>query len=265
MACRGARAACRALTRRDEGGGEATREKVLVHPELQMWPDAAMDWRALQYNAGLLLREGNPGTRVLTVVFYHCPGVGGIRKHRVDLEFYEEPSLLGLTYWSVGLGDLDAEPYAEQANPMGWALAAWMRQQRETRVELRLRLVEKILRLVRADEYQELLLDTVQSYYKLSRAEQRAEERLARSGRYGEVDEMEQTWLGRIKAKERREAAVEALQRALVGLLQTRFPDASESIVAGVERIRKQADLEELISRAGTATSLAEIEPLLDP
>jgi hypothetical protein len=65
---------------------------------------------------------------------------------------------------------------------------------------------------------------------------------------------MEQTWLGRIKAKERREAAVEALQRALVGLLQTRFPDASESIVAGVERIRKPADLEELISRAGTAT-----------
>ena len=63
--------------------------KVLVHPELQMRPDAEMDWRALQYNAGLLLREGNPGTRVLTVVFYHCPGVGGIRKHRFDMEFYE--------------------------------------------------------------------------------------------------------------------------------------------------------------------------------
>src|SRR5205809_3253724 len=31
--------------------------KVLVHPELQMRPDAEMDWRALQYNAGLLLRE----------------------------------------------------------------------------------------------------------------------------------------------------------------------------------------------------------------
>jgi hypothetical protein len=47
-----------------------------------------------------------------------------------------------------------------------------------------LRLVEKILRFVRADEYQELLLDTVQSYYRLSRAEQRIEERLVRSGRY---------------------------------------------------------------------------------
>jgi hypothetical protein len=104
--------------------------KVLIHPELQMQSDTERDWRALQYNAGLLLREGNADTRVLTVVFYHCPGEGGVRKHRVDLDFYEEPSLLGLTYWSVGLGDLQAEPYAEIENPMGWALASWMRQQR---------------------------------------------------------------------------------------------------------------------------------------
>lgn len=86
--------------------------KVLVHPELQMQPDAEMGWRALQDNAGLLLREGNPGTRVLTVVFYHCPGVGGIRKHRVDMEFYEEPSLLGLTI--------------AQRAPGAWGWATWM-------------------------------------------------------------------------------------------------------------------------------------------
>src|SRR5258708_4143050 len=63
------------------------------------------------------------GTRdALTLVFYHCPGVGGIRLHRVDLDFYKEPSLLGLTYCSVGLGDLEAEPYAEQSNrvPTQW-------------------------------------------------------------------------------------------------------------------------------------------------
>jgi hypothetical protein len=57
------------------------------------------------------------------------------------------------------------------------------------------RLVEKILRFVRAEEYQELLLDAAQSDYRLSRAEQRTDERLVRSGRYGEVDQMEQTWL----------------------------------------------------------------------
>jgi hypothetical protein len=240
---------------------------VLVHAELQMQPDAAMDWRALQYNAGLLLREGNPGTRVLTVVFYHCPGVGGIRKHRVDLDFYEEPSLLGLTYWSVGLGDLDAEPYAQQENPMGWALASWMRTPRETRVELRLRLVEKILRFVRADEYQELLLNTVQSYYKLSRAEQRAEERLLRSGRYGEVDEMAQTWLGRIKTKERREGRhegeVSAAQRAVQRAILVRFPEAPPSLTDRVEQIRNLTALESLHDRVIAAGSLEEVERLL--
>jgi hypothetical protein len=237
--------------------------KVLVHPELQMRPDAEMDWRALQYNAGLLLREGNPGTRVLTIVFYHCPGVGGIRKHRVDLDFYEEPSLLGLTYWSVGLGDLDAEPYAEQQNPMGWALASWMRQPRETRVELRLRLVEKILRLVRADEYQELLLDTMESYYRLSKAEQRAEERLVRSGRYGEVDEMAQTVLGRMQSRARREAQTETLQQAVQQAILTRFPEAPAELLDRVEQQRSVRALEALHRQAILAKDLAEVEAQL--
>ena len=222
-----------------------------------------MDWRALQYNAGLLLREGNPGTRVLTVVFYHCPGVGGIRKQRVDLDFYEEPSLLGLTYWSVGLGDLEAEPYAEQTNPMGWALASWMRQQRETRVELRLRLVEKILRLVRAEEYQELLLDTVQSYYRLSRTEQRAEERLVRTGRYGEVDEMAQTVLGRMKARAQREGEVLAAQRAVQRAILVRFPEAPPGLGDRVEEIRNVTALENLLGRVIVAESVEEVERLL--
>ena len=204
---------------------------------------------------------------MLTVVFYHCPWVGGIRKQRVDLDFYEEPSLLGLTYWSVGLGDLEAEPYAEQNNPMGWALAAWMRQQRETRVELRLRLVEKILRLVRADEYQELLLDTLQSYYRLSRAEQRAEERLLRSGRYGEVDEMAQAVLGRMKAKERREGRhegeVSAAQRAVQRAILVRFPEAPPGLGDRVEEIRNVTALENLLGRVIVAESVEEVERLL--
>jgi hypothetical protein len=241
--------------------------KVLVHPELQMRSDIEMDWRALQYNAGLLLREGNAGTRVLTVVFYHCPGVGGIRKHRVDLDFYEEPSLLGLTYWSVGLGDLEAEPYAEQQNPMGWALTSWMRQPRETRVELRLRLVEKILRFVRAEEYQELLLDTVQSYYRLSRTEQQIEERLVRSGQYGEVADMEQTWLGRIKTKERREGRQEgevlAAQRAVQHVIRLRFPEAPPGLAERVEQIRTVTALENLLDRVIVAESVEEVEQLL--
>src|SRR5262249_29653474 len=79
--------------------------KVLVHPELQMRPDTEMDWRVFEYNTGLLLQEGHPRTRVITVVFYHCPGMGGIQERQFVLDFYEKP-LHRITYWSVGLGEL---------------------------------------------------------------------------------------------------------------------------------------------------------------
>jgi hypothetical protein len=142
---------------------------------------------------------------------------------------------------------------------MGWALASWMRQPREQRVELRLRLMEKILRLVRIETYQELLLDTIQSYYKLSRAEAKAEERLLRSGRYGEVEELTQTVLGRLAAKERRETLQQAVQQAIL----TRFPEAPASLVERVERVRNQVALEELLRRVILAPSLVEVEALL--
>jgi hypothetical protein len=232
--------------------------KVLVHPELQMTPDPEMDERALEYNAGLMLREGGRRTRVLTLVFYHCAGTGGIQERRAVLEFYGT-EVHTVTYWSVGLGELEAAAYAERENPMGWALASWMRQQRDRRVELRLHLLEKILRFVEGEEYQELLLDTVQTYYKLSGRERRAEERLLESGRYGEVKEMAQTVMERKAARARQEA----MQLAVREVIRTRFPGAPESVTDPVARIRKVATLETLLRRVTLAASLEEIERLL--
>jgi hypothetical protein len=237
--------------------------KVLVHPEIQMVPDATMGERVLEYNAGLLLREGVPGTRVLTVVFYHCAGMGGIREQPFALDYYGT-SVHGVTYWSVGLGELEAETYAEADNPMGWALASWMRKQREGRAELRLRLLEKILRHVRVESYQELLFDTIQSYYKLSRSEAKQEERLLRSGRFGEVEEMAQTVLGRIEARARREAERETLQRTAVDVITAKFPIVPETLLSRVEHLRDLKRLNDLIRRAATASDLSEIEVLLD-
>jgi hypothetical protein len=244
--------------------------KVLIHPELQMTTAKDMDWRVFEYNAGLLLREGHPGTRVLTIVFYHCPGNEGIRERQFSLDFYEK-SLHQITYWSVGLGELEAEAYAETDNPMGWALASWMRQQREQRVELRLHLIEKILRFVRDAAYQDLLLDAVQTYYRLSQRERKAEERLLQTGRYSEVDEMAQTVLGRMKARERREGREEgrqegeelALQRAVKRAILARFPAAPATLTDPVGLFQEPALLEELLTRVILASNLEEIERLL--
>jgi hypothetical protein len=246
--------------------------KVLVHPELQMRTDAEMDWRVFEYNAGLLLREGNPRARVLTVVFYHCPGAGGIQERQFALDFFEK-SLHQITYWSVGLGELPAEEYAARENPRGWALAAWMRQQREGRVELRLRLVDKILRRVQDTAYQGLLLDTLQTYYKLSGRERRLEEQLLRTGPYAEVEAMAQTVLGRMEARARREGRQEgrqegeelALQRALKLAILTRFPEAPARIADRVDQIGDRTALEGLIRQTILARDLTEIEALLAP
>jgi hypothetical protein len=111
----------------------------------------------LQYNAALTLQQANPNARVLTFVFYHCRGVGGIREQRHCLEFHGH-SPLTAEHWSVGLGDLDAEQYGESEiaglPPRGGAtraLAAWMRQQPPGHLELRLRLLTKI-RLGKCDQ-----------------------------------------------------------------------------------------------------------------
>jgi hypothetical protein len=201
------------------------------------------------------------------------------------------------------LGDLEAEAYAESDNPAAWALAAWMRQQRPGRVELRLRLVEKILRFVRDEEYRRLLLDAVRSYFTLSKAEQAEEERLLQSRAHGEVNEMLQTELGRLEERARREGRQEgeeqarqqmqtelgrleerarregrqegeeqarqqmqeALQRALMGVVESRFAPVPESLAARIRQVEELSRLEELIVRAAAAVSLEEIERLLAP
>jgi hypothetical protein len=230
--------------------------EVLIHPEIQMQPDEEMDWRVLQYNAGLLLQEENPKARVLTFVFYHCPGGGETQKRLHQLEFYGEMTL-AVGYWSVGLGELDAEPYAASDNPMAWALASWMRQPRIGRVELRLRLLDKILRFGQDEWYRQLLMDAIQSYFRLDAREQQEERQLLRSEAYAEVDEMLQTELSkRDQATERR-----VLQNALLTVVRSRFSTVPAGIEERVRRERSLATLDRLIQRAATAATLDDIWP----
>jgi len=184
--------------------------EVLIHPEIQMQRERDMDWRVLQYNTGMVLQRRSADTRVITFVFYHCGGAGGIRKQRYVQEFYGE-TLLEVGYWSVGLGDLKAEEYAETDNPMAWALASWMRKPRKGRVQLRLRLLERILRFVREPGYRRLLLDTVRTYFALNAAQKAEEERMLQSSRYGEVREMFKTEFERLEEEAERRGRERAL------------------------------------------------------
>jgi hypothetical protein len=267
------------LTRDTEG-----RElEILIHPEIQMEADPAIGWRVLQYNAGLTLQQANPNARVLTFVFYHCRGGGGVRRARHELEFYGEPTL-GVGYWNIGLGELDARRYAEQPNPMAWALASWMRQQRRGRALFRIRLQERIIRSVTDEHYRWMLLNTVRTYFWLSPEEAAEEERLAHSKRSGEDEEMFEgmlhTELGRLEEEARRrgwqegrqEGLEEGLERgcqtglqgALLSILRARFPASMPQVEARIRQLDDLALLDNLIQRAATAASLEEIGIPLD-
>lgn len=257
--------------------------EVLIHPEIQMKTDADIGWRVLQYNAGLTLQQASRNARVLTLVFYHCRGAGGIQKRRFTLDFYGEP-LLEVGYWSVGLGDLDAERYAESEIPIAWALASWMKQRRESRVRLRLRLQEKILRSVEDVPYRRLLLNAVRTYFKLNGAEQRQEEELLRSEEFGKgVSEMfEQylhTELGKLESDAKNQGLQEGLNRglqeglnrglqeglnrgrqdALLTLLRSRFSGIPNEVIASIQNLTDPDSLDALIRRAATAASLEEV------
>jgi hypothetical protein len=238
--------------------------ELLIHPEIQMRTEADIGWRVLQYNAGLVLQQANPNARVVTIVFYHCRGAGGIQEQRHRLEFCGR-SLLEVGYWSVGLGDLDAAKYAASENPIAWALAAWMRHQQRGRAELRLGLLTRILRSVRDEHYRWLLLDAVRTYFKLGPVEQLEEQRLLQSGRYREVEEMAQTELGKLADAARREGRREALQEALCVVVRSRFPSAPKSLEARVQAVESVQTLNRLLRRAATARTVEDILGSLDP
>lgn len=234
--------------------------RVLLHPEVQMEAAADMGWRVLQYNAGLTLQQADPNARVLTIVFYHCRGgrrARGIRRQRHRLDFHGETTL-EVGYWSVGIGDLDVEEYAAAANPMGWALAGWMRQPKRGRAALRLRLLGNILRQVTASGYRRLLVDAVETYFVLGPAEQAEEQRLLESGPFKEVKAMYDTVLGRLE----HDAERKALQHALLTVLRSRFPSAPEGIGEEVGKLHDPEVLERLIRRASTASRLEEVLPV---
>ena len=113
----------------------------------------------------------------------------------------------------------------------------------------------------------------------VSRTGRRAEEQLLKSREYGEVEEMAQTVLERMKAKERRagrqegrqegreegrqEGRQEALQEALTAIVRNRFPAAAEEYEARIRQVvtnllsnaLQHTAEQHQIGRGGTAVS----------
>jgi len=227
--------------------------EVLLHPELQARTDREMDRRALRYNAGLTLQRDAPNVPVVTVVFYHCKGAPGVHYHWCPQEFYGQTTL-GVGYWSVGLGEMDAREYAEKDNPMAWALASWMRQPRRGRARLRLRLQERIIRSVEEETYRDVLLETVRTQFHLSERDEDEERRLIRD----ELDREVRVEMLTAFDKLRLEGERHATQESLLEFLAARFQTLPEGLEERVRQIHDLDRLHALIRRSGSARTLQE-------
>ena len=200
---------------------------------------------------------GRPKLPVLGIVFNHCKGAGeAVRETSYRLPLLKRDVNIYF-FWEVFLGNLDAEKCIEGDNPAGWMLSCWMKWPRGSGGRLRFRAIQKILRNVADEEERELLLNTVQSYYKLNTTEQAEEAQLMDENE--EVAEEMMTAFDKRERKGRIEGNVDALLRVLA----LRFPDEASSVEPRLRTIHSAKVLSNLFDKAVMANSFDEIRPLL--
>ena len=238
--------------------------EVLVHPEIQAQTYAQMDWRMFEYNTGLILQRNNPDVPVLGFVLYHCAGAGGIQERHFKMDFYGR-TIHDMTYWSIGIGDLNAEDYISSDNPAAWALTAWMRKPKGRRVRMRLEMIQRILSRVQEPGYRQVLFDALLTYFRLNRREEVETQQILESGEYGEAGEEMMTVLEKLEAKGRREGQREALQNSLLLYLRTRYIEVPADLEAQIRAISNIDRLNELIAAAYRSQHLEDFIHLLHP
>ncbi len=227
----------------------APRDALLLHLETQAQPDPTLPERLRTYNTALENREGLPALSVAFLPFGNG-GAGPRRAARlVHYRLGLDRRYARLSYWLIGLRDLDAWRFARSRRPVGVALAALMRPGSEGRVALKLALVRQLGTSVLDDARGALLVNCVQTYLQLTAVEQVEYARRAREEEGGMVEMTELTWVEQMEA--RGEARVVTRQ------LRTRFgpiPDDLETRLTNLDA----AAIERLADRVLQVHSLDE-------
>jgi len=229
------------------------RDAILLHLETQAQPDPTLPERLRTYNTALENREGLPALSVAFLPFGNG-GAGPRRAARlVQYGLGLDRRYARLDYWQIGLRDLDAWRFARSRRPVGVALAALMQPGSEGRGALKLAIVRKLGASVLDDARGALLVNCVETYLRLTAAEQVEYARRAREEEGGTVEMTELTWVEQMEA--RGEARGEA--RVVTRLLRTRFgaiPDDLELRLTNLDA----AAIERLADRVLQVQSLDE-------
>lgn len=225
-----------------------------------------------QYYALLWARYEFP---VFPVTVYLRRGRSALseEEYRVDLFGREQ---LRFRYAAVALARFEGQEYVEKGSPVAAALAALM-SRREAREPLKLRLLmmERVALSGLDDARKFLLLNLIETYFKLAGDERQKFEGLLSRDPYREVKEMQLTWAEEMIEKGRKEGLkkgrqegrqvgmIEGKREALLRQLTTKFGPLPEETVSRVQALESLEKLDDCLDQVLTATSLAKYGALV--
>ncbi len=151
---------------------EGKPEILLVHVEVQARTEPEFARRMFEYYAILRIRYRLP---VLPIVLYLRGGAESTVAEYVDELFGQEQ--LRFRFRSVALARLSAEEYVG-TSPLGAALSALMHRGKSRKLELRREMLVRVLQSELSRALKFLLLNIIETYFRLSTEEARRFRRL---------------------------------------------------------------------------------------
>jgi hypothetical protein len=227
---------------------EGEPELILVHLEVQAERRSVFPFRMCEYYMLLRLRHRLP---VFPVVVYLAPGAGGLVRETYTESLFDE-EILRFHYHAIGLPDLSADDYRELDNPLAPALSALMRPSRFGRLSQKVHCLRRVLVSDVDEARKSLLVNVIEKYMSLSLAEQAEFETVMEQDEVEEVREM-------LTVYEER-GILKGERRMILSLLRRKFGELPADVIARIESMQTEAELEALSGRVLEAGSLSELE-----
>jgi hypothetical protein len=235
---------------------EGKPEIVMVHVEAQTKTDPGFGRRMFEYYALLWLATDLP---VLPLApFVRKRAQEGIETAVYRHELFES-EVMRFQYRSVALARLEGEEYLEKG-ALAAGLSAFMRFRRDTDpLELRARLLLRIVTSDLDDEAQFLLGNLIETRFRVPEAERDRYRRLVSRKEYRKVQDMELTWADEMRLEGFQEGLLRGKRETLKRLLASRFGPLSVRAESRIDALASVEELDSCFDRGLTAGSLEEL------
>ncbi len=157
---------------------------------------------------------------------------------------------------SIRLAKLDAEEYFRKGTMLGVGLAALMdRRKVGEPLGLRALMMQRVAESERDDAEKFLLLNVIETYFKLAVDDKESFSKLLSKEKYREAREMEVTWADKI----REEGLLQGKRDTLLRLMTSKFGPIPGEIVTHIQGLESLEELDTYLERLLTASSLTEM------